>query len=254
MKRVSEGDLEYVNGHYFLEDEPFTGVAVAEHPDGWLELEIEYRYGLKWGMQREWGAPDQLFTEAELQSGVVHGRKRVWHENGKLAEEGEYEFGVTLRSKKWDEDGNLEEDFELKEEPNSNFDFLEKLRKIEKKQKGDLWADLLRKSGLHPWRPGDPIPSLGPRVLLGLDSSSLVDPERLDTLSKALGQIATGPRVELFDVMDCRPIIGYEEYVPGIGKVFQVPIVGYWQEGKLVEKAWGKAGRDLAAKILGLSL
>ena len=172
MKRVSEGSLEYVNGHYFLDDEPFTGVGVAQHPDGWLQVEIEYKYGLKWGMQREWFAPDQLLTEAELQSGVVHGKRRFWHRNGKLAEEGEYEFGVTLRRKKWDEDGKLVEDFELKEEPDSNFDFLEKLRTIRKKQNGDLWADLLRNSRLHPWRPGEPIPSLGPRILLGLDSSS----------------------------------------------------------------------------------
>lgn len=254
MKRVTEGSLEYVNGHYFLDDEPFTGVGFEQHPDGWLQVEIEYKYGLPWGTQREWFAPDQLLTEAELQSGVVHGKQRVWHRNGKLAEEGEYEFGVTLRRKKWDEDGNLEEDFELKEEPDSNFDFLEKLREIRKKKNGDLWADLLRKSRLHPWRPGDPIPSLGPRILLGLDSSSLVDPARLDTLSKSLGQASAGFRVDIFDVLECRPIQGYEEHVPGIGKVFQSPVVGYWQDGKLVEKAWGKEGRDLLSKVLGISV
>jgi antitoxin component YwqK of YwqJK toxin-antitoxin module len=253
MKRVSEDSLEYVNGHYFLGDEPFTGVGFAHHPDGWLQVEIEYKDGLKWGTQREWFAPDQLLTEAELQSGLVHGKKRSWHRNGKLAEEGEYESGVALRRKKRDEDGNLVEDFELKEEPDSSFDFLEKLREIQKKRSGKQWADLLRNGRLHPWQPGDPIPSRGPRILLGLDITSAANSALLDKLNKAQGQGSTGPRIDIFDVLECRPIQGFEEYVPGIGKVFQAPVVGYWQDGKLMEKAWGKDGRDLFFKVVGLS-
>src|SRR5262245_47083634 len=138
MKRVPEGSLEYPgNGCYYLDDKPFTGVGFALHPDGWLQVETEYKDGLKWGTQREWFAADKLLTEAELKSGVVHGKQRFWHRNGKLAEEGEYEFGVPLRRKKWDEDGNLVEDFELKEtDPDSNYHFLEKLREIRKKQSG----------------------------------------------------------------------------------------------------------------------
>jgi hypothetical protein len=253
MKRVPEGSLEYPgDGYYYLDGEHFTGVGFARHPDGWLQVEIAYTNGLKWGTQREWFAPDQLLTEAEMQAGAVHGKQRFWHRNGKLAEEGEYEFGVTLRRKKWDEDGKLVEEFELKQEPESNFDFLEKLRKIKKMQSGERWADLLRKSRLHPWHPGDSIPSRGARILLGVDSSA-ADPALFDKLNKALGQGSTAPRIDIFDVLECRPIVGFEEYVPGIGKVFQAPVVGYWQDGKLVEKAWGKEGRDLLSKVLGIS-
>ncbi len=46
----------------------------------------------------------------------------------------------------------------------------------------------------------------------------------------------------------------FEKYVPGIGKVFQTPVVGYWEDGLLKEKAWGKKGRDLLSEALGLSL
>jgi antitoxin component YwqK of YwqJK toxin-antitoxin module len=134
MKRVPQNSLDYPgDGYYYLDEEPFTGVAFTLHEDGSLESETEYKHGLKWGLAREWFAPGKLLSEADLQRGVVHGKERVWHPNGKPKEEGDYEFGITLRRKKWDEDGNLEEDFELKE-TDSNFDLLQKFRAIEKKR------------------------------------------------------------------------------------------------------------------------
>jgi antitoxin component YwqK of YwqJK toxin-antitoxin module len=136
MKRVPQNSLDYPgDGYYYLDDEPFTGVAVSLYEDGSPKSETEFKNGLKWGLERHWFAVDKLRYEAELQRGVVHGKERVWYPDGQLKEEGDYEFGITLRRKKWDEDGNLVEDFELKE-TDSNYNLLQTLRKIEKKRSG----------------------------------------------------------------------------------------------------------------------
>src|SRR4051812_35239453 len=100
---------------------------------------------------------------------------------------------------------------------------------------------------------GDPILNGGRRILLGGASYSVADLALLDTLSEALGE-GSGPRLDVFNVFECRSIVDFEKYVPGIGKVLQTPVVGYWEDGLLQEKAWGKAGRDLLTKVLDLSL
>ena len=137
MKRAPLDSLDYPgDGYYYLGGNPFTGVAFTVHEDdGWLESETEYKQGLKWGLARRWSAPGQLESEAELQRGAAHGKERVWHPNGNLKEEGDYEFGITLSRKQWDEDGNLVEDFELKE-ADSNYGLLQTFREIEKKRTG----------------------------------------------------------------------------------------------------------------------
>jgi hypothetical protein len=113
-------------------------------------------------------------------------------------------------------------------------------------------AGLLRGSRLHLWQPGDPVPSRGRRILLGVASYSLPDLALLDTLNEAHVQGSIWPRLDVFNVLQCQSIQDFERYVPGIGKVFQTPVVGYWEEGLLKERAWGKAGRDLLAKVLNL--
>jgi len=36
----------------------------------------------------------------------------------------------------------------------------------------------------------------------------------------------------------------FDTYIPGIGNVFQTPILGYWQDGRLVHREKGAAARD----------
>jgi antitoxin component YwqK of YwqJK toxin-antitoxin module len=136
MKRVPENSLDYPgNGYYYLDDEPFTGVAFSLYEDGSLKSETEYKNGLKWGLERYWFGSGILEYEAELQRGVVYGKKRVWHPDGRLKEEGDYEHGITLNRKTWDEDGNIVEDFELSK-TDSNFNLLRQFREIEKRRSG----------------------------------------------------------------------------------------------------------------------
>ncbi len=117
MKRVPADSLDYraEDGRQCLDGVPFTGVAYYLDGQGQLVGEIEYRDGLEWGLKREWYGPDEPYYEGRFFMGVLHGKEREWHDNGQLAEEGDYEYGFALRRKKWDEDGNLEEEFELKE-------------------------------------------------------------------------------------------------------------------------------------------
>ena len=119
---------------------------------------------------------------------------------------------------------------------------------------GEQLAALLLESRLHPWQPGDPILNRGRRILLGVASYSVADLALLDTLNEAHAQGSIWPGVDVFNVHECQSMQDIEKYVPGIGKVFQTPVVGYWEEGLLKEKASGKAGRDLLAKVLNLSL
>jgi antitoxin component YwqK of YwqJK toxin-antitoxin module len=133
-KRVPADSLSYPgDGRQYLDDEPFTGVAYYLDDQGQLVGEIEYRNGLEWGLKREWYAPDEPYYEGNFFMGVLHGRKREWHDNGQLAEDGDYEYGFALRRKKWDEDGDLEEEYELKES-DSDYTRLEKFREIYKEK------------------------------------------------------------------------------------------------------------------------
>jgi len=114
-------------------------------------------------------------------------------------------------------------------------------------------AMMIRGSRLHSWKPGDPMTNHGRRILLGVASYSLRDLKLLDTLNEGLDNESAWPRLDIFNCLECRSVQDFEHYVPGIGKVLQTPVVGYWEDGILKERAWGKAGRDLLTRILGVS-
>jgi hypothetical protein len=67
-----------------------------------------------------------------------------------------------------------------------------------------------------------------------------------------LGQRLPEPlRVEVFSVLACQSHEDFDLYVPGIGQVFQTPVVGLWVNGTLSEKCWGAPARDLVARVCG---
>jgi antitoxin component YwqK of YwqJK toxin-antitoxin module len=113
MKRVPREYLNYVGNEMYLDDELFTGIGYYLYDEGGLEAEITYRDGIQMGLRRAWYPSGTLWHEYHMFRGVFHGKKREWHDNGQLAEEADYEIGFKLRSKAWDEYGNLIEEFEL---------------------------------------------------------------------------------------------------------------------------------------------
>jgi antitoxin component YwqK of YwqJK toxin-antitoxin module len=115
MDRVPHDELLYdeEEGIYEHDGVPFKGISFRLAPGGWLESEQEFREGLPWGMGRTWFAPERLASESSSVGGVWHGVRREWHENGRLALEEMCELGVTLSRKRWNEEGQLIEDYHL---------------------------------------------------------------------------------------------------------------------------------------------
>ena len=143
MKRVPVKSLVYDDDLMWLDGEPFTGIAYALDANGNVNAEYEYRDGLKWGWSRTWYLPGKPFQERQLFMGTTHGKDREWYPNGQLKEEGDYELGFALRRKRWDEAGNVTEEYELKE-TDPRYQELEEYREI---YKDDLDAEQADNSG-----------------------------------------------------------------------------------------------------------
>lgn len=129
--RVLTSEVTYGedDGRYYCDGSPFTGVAYSLAPDGKLDSESEYRYGLAWGQARSWHRNGTLAYEAQFYRDVIHGTKREWHENGQMQTEVRCEYGITLSEKVWDDQGRLLKDYQLKES-DSDYQSLLKYRRI----------------------------------------------------------------------------------------------------------------------------
>lgn len=105
---------------------------------------------------------------------------------------------------------------------------------------------LAEQAGFHLWQPGDSIADQGTRFLIGIETASRYDMILLDALADAMvdGRIGED-RIDLFDVAEIKSMADFEHYIPGIGDVYQTPVVGYWENGVLQQKAWGAGGRNL---------
>jgi antitoxin component YwqK of YwqJK toxin-antitoxin module len=137
MKRENEESLDYVDGRKYLDDEPFTGVGYFLDEEGRLEAEATYQDGIQWGLRRAWYDTGKLLHEYAMFRGVFHGKKREWHRNGKLAEEADYEFGHDLHHRRWDEDGNLIEEYHI-DKNSPGYKDLEKYREAYKDELDEI--------------------------------------------------------------------------------------------------------------------
>ena len=99
------------------------------------------------------------------------------------------------------------------------------------------------------------LPAKGQRILIGVAFYSLSDLKLLDALIKKLAKHENpADQIEIFDVLSCKTMMDFERYIPGIGPVYQTPVVGIWDSGKLVLKASGSEGRKLLADQYALHL
>lgn len=135
MTRAPHEKLVFEEGVMTLDGAPFTGIGYVDR-NGEVVEETEYRNGLKWGTSKTVFPGGQPYKHSRLFAGVRHGQHRQWHFSGQLAEEADYELGFLLRRKKWDEDGDLIDDFEL-EASDPEFKDLERTR--------ETYGDLLRR-------------------------------------------------------------------------------------------------------------
>jgi hypothetical protein len=95
------------------------------------------------------------------------------------------------------------------------------------------------------WALGDPIPIEGKHLLVGIATYSLPDLRLLDALtSKLSSSVRPDEYVDVFDTSVCKMMADFEKYIAGIGNIYQTPVIGLWEEGELVYKAWGAAARE----------
>jgi hypothetical protein len=118
----------------------------------------------------------------------------------------------------------------------------------------DRFACVVSTSPFRLWSPGSPIPAQGKRLLIGVATWSAYDMKLLDAVAPALQRLPGNLTVEVFNVADCSSPEAFDQYVPGIGRVFHTPVVGLWSDGQLVDKATGRMGRELVAGVFGLDL
>ena len=105
------------------------------------------------------------------------------------------------------------------------------------------FPELVSRSNFRLWRPGDEIPVGGIRLLLGVATYSSSDMSLLDALNERLG-VAADERVDVFNMLDCESPADFDNYIPGLKRVFQSPVLGVWDDGVPKEALSGKAAAD----------
>lgn len=95
-----------------------------------------------------------------------------------------------------------------------------------------------RNSGSRPPQPQ--------RIVVGVAPYSRPDMQLLDALlEKAEQDDEFRERLQIFDVLECASMADFDKHIPGLGNVYQTPVVGIWRDGLLYRKAWGGKARQL---------
>jgi hypothetical protein len=68
---------------------------------------------MRWGRVREWYQSGSLKEDAEFALDVYSSRVRKWREDGSLISDQIYELRLKVESKRWDEAGQLVEDYRI---------------------------------------------------------------------------------------------------------------------------------------------
>jgi hypothetical protein len=111
---------------------------------------------------------------------------------------------------------------------------------------------IVASSHLDLWKPGDAIASTGRRILMGIASYSRPDLAMLDEIESVLAERASVFQVDIFDILDCSTMTDMQKYVPGIGDVYQTPVVGVWTDAKLSKYASGYPAREMVNELFNL--
>src|SRR4051794_21239469 len=110
---------------------------------------------------------------------------------------------------------------------------------------------VVAESHLRLWMPGDPIPSRGMRILFGPTTWSEYDTHLLDVIDRALAEQGDdAPVVEVFNAGDLTTVEEFERYIPGL-EAHHTPVLGIWQDGRLVQRQFGYHASDRIARMFG---
>ena len=103
---------------------------------------------------------------------------------------------------------------------------------------------LVQSSHMELWQPGRDLPANGAEVVwIAVGSYSVHDLELLDAIEAKLTLKGRNETIYLFDVSAFPAFKDFEKYLPGIGRVYQTPVVGSWNNGVLKERLSGAVAR-----------
>lgn len=91
-------------------------------------------------------------------------------------------------------------------------------------------------------------------VLIGLAPYSLPDLQLVDAVAQSLGAGAAAPDVQVFNILTCKSMQDIKLRIPGVGKVYQTPVVGIWERGTLVKTAKGAEAARLLIERFKLKM
>lgn len=110
----------------------------------------------------------------------------------------------------------------------------------------------VEESHLVLWKPGDPVPSVGRRLLLGVAPAwNRYDLILLDVMESQLSAGSTSDvTVQVFDADQCRTPEEVAAVVPGLKNPAGYPLLSVWSDGRHLESHCGYAARQRVFDIL----
>jgi hypothetical protein len=116
---------------------------------------------------------------------------------------------------------------------------------------------LLSGSVLNSWHIEDLFPTVGHRVLIGVATWNGYDLRLLDALTETIHELGAQERIDVFEIEEeARTSGGYgyfDRVIPGIGEIYQTPLVGIWESGALKQRGSGFVGRKLVVDRYNLN-
>jgi hypothetical protein len=117
----------------------------------------------------------------------------------------------------------------------------------------EQFSAVVAKSHMEMLPPEEVLPAQGAKILIGVASYSIPDLEMLDAIEARLSREPIDDEtIHLFDVSALPDSRDFEKYLPGIGRVYQTPVIGLWQNGVLQDKASGTLARHWLTQRYGL--
>src|SRR4030095_4310183 len=93
----------------------------------------------------------------------------------------------------------------------------------------DNFSSVVENSHMKVWRPGEELSTHGRQLWIAVASYSIPDLEVLDNLeAKLAGGSTVEEIIHLFDLSTDPDFRDFENIVPGIGQVYQTPVIGLW--------------------------
>lgn len=94
---VAYASLDWRDDLFLRDGQPFSGVAVDQHPNGQTKARYPLRNGRLHGLAREWWDNGQPCTETHFDNGKRHGLNTYWNRNGQRIKEQLYDQDHSLR-------------------------------------------------------------------------------------------------------------------------------------------------------------